>query len=87
LEPVTGLALIYTEPATSDDAAAGEGVHRDDGFAMGFVANVVPVELNTSIIGPLLARVRDILDSDISPFGRRNCRNCRLLKDLLAVAG
>ena len=87
LEPVTGLALIYTEPATSDDDAAGEGVHRDDGFAMGFVANVVPVELNTSIIGPLLVRVRDILDSDISPFGRRNCRNCRLLKDLLDVAG
>ena len=87
LEPVTGLALIYTEPATSDDDAAGEGVHRDDGFAMGFVANVVPVELKTSIIGPLLIRVRDILDSDISPFGRRNCRNCRLLKDLLAMAG
>ena len=87
LEPVTGLALIYTEPATSDDAAAGEGVHREDGFAMGFVANVVPVELNTSIIGPLLALARDITDSDISPLGRRNCRNCRLLNDLLEVAG
>ena len=87
LEPVTGLALIYTEPATGDDAAAGEGVHREDGFAMGFVANVVPVELNTSIIAPLLKRVRDIADSEISPFGRRNCRNCRLLNELLDVAG
>lgn len=87
LEPVTGLALIYTEPATSDDAAAGEGVHREDGFAMGFVANVVPVALNTSIISPLLARARDIADSDMSPLGRRNCRNCKLLNDLLEVAG
>jgi hypothetical protein len=87
LEPVSSLALIYTEPATSDIDAAGEGVHRKDGFAMGFVAHVVPVDLNTSIIPPLLAKVRELCDSKTSPSGRRNCRNCRLLNELLDVAG
>ena len=87
LEPVSSLALIYTVPATSDDEATGEGSHREDGFAMGFVANVIPVGLNTSIIPPLLAKARDVCDSDLSPLGRRNCRNCRLLNELLDVAG
>ena len=81
------MALIYTEPATSDDEATAESSRREDGFAMGFVANVIPVGLNTSIIPPLLAKAREVCDFDLKPLGRRNCRNCRLLSELLDVAG
>ena len=87
LKPVTALALIYTEPVTDDASASEDAVHRDDGFAMGFAAKVVDVELNPAIIGPLLAKTREICDLPTSPRGRTGCRNCGLLDDLLEIAG
>jgi hypothetical protein len=85
LAPVTGLALIYTEPVTDGVSAAEGDVRREDGFAMGFVANIVDVKLNPSMIQPLLAKTREICDLPASPGGRRGCRNCGLLDDLLDV--
>ncbi len=35
LQPVVGLALIYMEPVTHNDAAKDDKNLRDDGFAMG----------------------------------------------------
>ena len=87
LDPVSGLALIYTEPVTDEAAASEDFVHRSDGFAMGFVANIVGVRLAPSMIGPLLAKAREICDLPISPFGRNGCRNCGFLNDLLDIAG
>ena len=86
LAPVTGLALIYTEPVTDEESASEDAVHREDGFAMGFVAHVVDVKLNTAMIGPLLAKTREICDLETCPYGRRGCRNCGFLNDLLDIA-
>ena len=86
LAPVTGLALIYTEPVTDEAAAAEDAAQRDDGFAMGFAAHVVDVDLNPGIIRPLLDKTRDICDLPYCPDGRIGCRNCEYLNDLLEVA-
>lgn len=87
LAPVTGLALIYTEPVT-DEAAAGEAAaQRDDGFAMGFAAHVVGVELKPEMVGPLLAKTRDICDLQFCPEGRNGCRDCGFLDSLVEIAG
>lgn len=86
LAPVSGLALVYTEPIT-DEASATEDVnHRGSGFAMGFVATVLEVTLDTNILMPLLARTREIYNLQTSPSGRDGCKDCKLLKDLLDVA-
>ncbi len=45
LAPVSGLALIYTEPVTDQASASSDANHRENGFAMGFVANIHEVPL------------------------------------------
>lgn len=87
LAPVSALALLYTEPATDKATALSYGIHRDDGFVMGFVAKVVPVPLDAGILTPLLARTREIHDRSTSPPRRDGCRDCARLDALVAVAG
>ena len=87
LSPVSALALIYTEPVTDEATAAEDRVHREDGFAMEFVANIVDVKLDPGIISPLLATAREICDLDSVPKGRYGCKNCGLLDDLLELIG
>ena len=86
LSPVSGLALIYTEPVT-DEAAAGKDANMTgEGFLMGFSAHIVPVPLKTEIIPILLRRVREIYDLDRPPESMAACKDCALLTNLLAVA-
>lgn len=86
LSPVTGLALIYMEPVTDASAAGNESNQRADGFAMGFRAKVHPVTLRPETIPPLLARTRELSDLAKSPVGRPDCRNCKLVADLVEAA-
>jgi hypothetical protein len=86
LTPVSGLALVYTEPVTDEASATADVNHRGSGFAMGFVATVLEVPLDTNMLMPLLARTREIYDLQTSPSGRDGCKDCKLLKDLLDVA-
>jgi hypothetical protein len=53
---VSALALIDTEPVTTDEAAAGEAARREDGFAMAFAAKIVGVEKDEGMLAPLFAR-------------------------------
>ena len=85
--PVSGLALVYTEPVT-DDAAAHHDAHvTDTGFIMGFSAHILPVKLDTHAIPPLLARVREISDRKRPPQSRPGCNDCLLLNDIAAKLG
>lgn len=84
-DPVSGLALIYMEPVTDDAAAADDENRRDDGFAMGFAADIVPVPLDFGIIRPLLAKTREIYDLADAPAGRRGCTNCELTNRLVGL--
>ncbi len=85
LEPVSDLALIYMEPVTDQDAAASSTNHREEGFGMGFTANVHNVTLDLNIIHPLLAKTRDIYNLESPPTSREGCSNCELVQGLRAV--
>ena len=73
---VSSLALIYTEPVTEE--AAGDA-HRADGFAMGFAAKIVPVELDESMLAPLYARAAELHAQESPPEGRKGCEDCAKL--------
>jgi hypothetical protein len=74
--PVSGLALVYTEPCVDPPGGHAQQC-RPDGFQMGFTVRVVPVELNPAMLDPLLARVRALYDSPELPAGRPGCEDCR----------
>jgi len=86
LEPISDLALIYMEPVTDEGAVASDENCHDDGFGMGFTANIHKVTLDLNIVPPLLAKTREIYDLEGPPAGREGCSNCQLLEGLLEVA-
>lgn len=85
--PVSGLALIYFEPATDELDACDGNNHKKDGFSMGFKAHVHPVKLDLKTIRPLLAKTREIYDMKTPPNGVLGCDNCRNLEALIKVLG
>ena len=84
--PVKGLALIYMEPVTDDKAAAENRNHLEDGFAMGFRANVHPVTINHGLVERLMATTRKIFNRASAPPGREGCKECGLVDALVQVA-
>lgn len=86
LAPVSDLALIYMEPVTSQDSAVSGDNYREDGFGMGFKANIHRVTLDLNIIQPLLLKTREIYNLENPPACREGCNNCQLLDGLLEVA-
>ena len=85
--PVSGLALVYTEPVTGDDAAAKDTNQTDAGFLMEFSAHIRPVDLAPERIPSLLAKIREIYDRKQAPKPQNGCKDCALLKNLIAIAG
>ena len=87
VHPVSGLALVYTEPVTEDPAASRDSNHTDSGFLMEFSAHVRPVDLAMQKIPPLLAKVREIYDLQRPPRGKKGCKDCALLQGLFELSG
>lgn len=85
-QPVSKLALVYTEPVADDEAAGDEHHVTGDGFLLGFRAHVLPVEIKPQLIPQLLKRARRILDLPSPPGGAPGCEDCRALERLLALA-
>lgn len=83
---VTGLGLIYYEPATDIGVSDIDSVTDDDGFSMRFVAKLLPIKLQPKSIPPLLRRVRNICDRPTAPAGREGCEDCERLEQLVEVA-
>ena len=83
LAPVSGLALVYTEPVTRDDIAQRDSSHTDSGFVMEFTAHIKPVKLKPGMISPLLSEVRRIYDLRSPPESPEDCKDCRLLQGLI----
>ena len=77
---VSALALIYTEPVTTDEAAVEEKSKRPDGFALGFAAKIVPVELEEAMLAPLFARAAGIHALEAPPAAREGCADCGSLE-------
>lgn len=74
--PVSALALVYTEPVTSDQAAAQEAARRAEGFVMGFAAKIVPVALDEPMLAPLFARAAQVHGLAAPPGAREDCADC-----------
>jgi hypothetical protein len=87
LAPVSGLALIYTEPVTDDDTAKKDTYQSNSGFLMEFSAHFRAVDLAPETIPPLLAKVRKIYDLDRAPKSLKGCEDCALLQDLIDLTG
>lgn len=84
--PISGLALIYLEPQTGDEPGECDGC-RKYGFDIAFAAHVLPVALDTHMIDPLLARVREFADMPSAPPGRPGCKDCARVAELLSLGG
>ena len=87
LAPVSGLALVYTEPVTDAEAAGRDANQLPGGFRMEFSAHLRPVDLKPQMIPPLLAKVRKIYDLPRPPRPGKDCQDCRLLQGLIDLAG
>ena len=85
--PVSALALVYTEPVTTDEAALGEAARRVDGFAMGFAAKIVPLELDEAMLPPLFARAAQIHALVAPPAAREGCADCAQFEKIRGLLG
>ena len=81
--PVSGLALIYMEPMT--EAGEHRRQCRPFGFEMGFSAHVLEVEVDPSLVKPLLAKARKIWESRVAPPSRPGCKDCRQIKEMVSI--
>jgi len=86
LSPVSGLALIYTEPVTDDACARRDDYQNEKGFVMEFSAHIRPVDMKPHAIPPLFAKVRDIYELNRPPNSETGCKNCLLLQGLIDLA-
>jgi len=86
LAPVSGLALVYTEPATETAAVEDDQNMTADGFVMGFTARILPVLLKPEFVPNLLRKAREICELKEPPKGLEGCKDCSLLDGLISVA-
>jgi hypothetical protein len=86
LSPVSGLALIYTEPVTDQESADKDTNLTDGGFVMEFSSHILPVTLRAERIPSLLRMVRSIYDLERPPAPSPSCKDCVLLDRLISVA-
>ncbi|MBI4165200.1 MAG: PD-(D/E)XK nuclease family protein [Acidobacteria bacterium] len=84
--PVSGLALVYTEPVTDDRAAASDAHTLSDGFSMDFSAKILPVTIDAEKTPNLCRRAREIYDLESPPEPRAGCKDCNLLENLIQIA-
>ncbi len=86
LEPVSQLALVYTEPV-SDKAATGKDSNlTENGFRLDFSANILPVKIKPNLVPSLLKKAKKILDSPKPPIGLTDCEDCAALADLFRLS-
>jgi hypothetical protein len=85
-EPVSALALIYTEPITDQAAANDDSNISRKGFQMPFKARILPVEKKPKLVPKLLRRAREILDLKTPPPSLQGCEDCSLLAGLISTA-
>ena len=85
---VSRLALVYMEPDTGGDRADAPGLVDAAGFALGFRARVVEVELAPGrLMPPLLRQAARLYALASPPRGREGCGDCVALGSLLETLG
>jgi CRISPR/Cas system-associated exonuclease Cas4 (RecB family) len=85
-DPISGIALVYMEPQTNLTQEELDSILRENGFLMGFAGHVLPLKLEAELrIPPLLKEVRRIYDLGSPPSGNAECKDCKLLDELMAI--
>ena len=85
LNPVSELALIYTEPVTDNDIANQDSVNTLHGFTMKFRANIHHVKVDVEILNPLFTETRRIYELENAPASRSGCKDCALLNQMVQL--
>jgi hypothetical protein len=84
---VEALGLVYGEPPANDDNKGLDTLVGDQGFSMPFKATAEPVELDRSIIPPLLKRAKAILEMEKTPAYGESCKECELVREVARISG
>ena len=83
---VEALGLVYGEPPPNDQDDGLDALVGDQGFSMPFKTTAEPVELDRSIIPPLLRKAKKILDMENPPEGQEGCKECRLVEEMARIS-
>lgn len=54
---------------------------------MPFKTTAEPIELDRTLIPPLLKRAKEIQGKEKAPEGREGCKECRLVGELVGICG
>lgn len=80
---VEALGLVYGEPPANDDNRGLDALVDDGGFSMPFRATAMPIELDRTLIAPLLRRAKTLLEMENPPAPGEGCKECRLVDELI----
>ena len=84
---VEALGLVYGEPPPNDQDDGLDVLVSDQGFSMPFRTNAMPIELDRSMIPPLLRKAKTLLEMENPPDGREGCKECRLVGEMARISG
>ena len=79
---VEALGLVYGEPPANDANKGLDALVDDGGFSMPFKTTAEPIELDRSLIPPLLRRAKGILEMEKAPKSQEDCKECRLVEEM-----
>ena len=85
ISPVSGLSLLYYEPATNIESSSIDLYILDSGFSMEFFGKVINIELDPTRVIDLLQKAKALYDSESSPLGRDDCESCNLIDNLSLI--
>ena len=80
---VEALGLVYGEPPPNDQNRGLDALVNDCGFSMPFKATAMPIELNRTMIQPLLRKAKTLLEMKNPPDGQEGCKECGLVDELI----
>jgi hypothetical protein len=84
---VEALGLVYGEPPPNDDNRGLDALVDDGGFSMPFRTTAETIELDRTLIPPLLKRAKTLLEMESPPEGQEGCKECRLVYEMARLCG
>lgn len=83
---VSKLALVYTEPMTSDLSARQNDIRRDDGFALGFRAEILEIPLNRQAVIDFAYAAHKLYTAIVAPKPTGTCIDCERTAALIETS-
>ena len=84
---VEALGLVYGEPPPNDQDDGLDALVDDQGFSIPFKATAMPIELDRTLIQPLLRRAKGILEMKNPPEGQEGCKECQMVEEMARISG